>query len=139
MKKLFTFIGLVSMTAFSYAQIVINEIYTGGGILGATLTNDFIELRNIGNSTQTLTGATIQYGPVSGAFTQYHTLPTISLLPGQTYLIQEGGDGGGIINLVNPNLVVNLVLNFNGSAPVVGLGLGLALTSGKVALASNAT
>ncbi len=139
MKKAFTFIGLVSMTAFSYAQIVINEIYTGGGILGATLTNDFVELKNIGNTTQTLTGATIQYGPVSGAFTQYHTLPTISLLPGQTYLIQEGGDGGGIINLVNPNLVVNLVLNFNGSGPVVGAGLGLALTSGKIALASNTT
>lgn len=139
MKKAFTFIGLVSMMAFSNAQIVINEIYTGGGILGATLTNDFVELKNIGNTTQTLTGATIQYGPVSGAFTQYHTLPTISLLPGQTYLIQEGGDGGGIINLVNPNLVVNLVLNFNGSAPVVGVGLGLALTSGKIALASNTT
>jgi hypothetical protein len=44
MKKAFTFIGLVSMTAFAYAQIVINEIYTEGGILGATLTNDFIEL-----------------------------------------------------------------------------------------------
>ncbi|WP_042719650.1 T9SS type A sorting domain-containing protein [Flavobacterium sp. B17] len=139
MKKAFTFIGLVSIVALSHAQIVINEIYTGGGILGATLTNDFVELKNIGNTTQTLTGATIQYGPVSGAFTQYHTLPTISLLPGQTYLIQEGGDGGGIINLLNPNLVVNVVLNFDGSGPLVGIGLGLALTSGKVALASNAT
>jgi Lamin Tail Domain len=139
MRKAFTFIGLISMVALSHAQIVINEIYTGGGILGATLTNDFVELKNIGNTTQTLTGATIQYGPVSGAFTQYHTLPTISLLPGQTYLIQEGGDGGGIINLLNPNLVVNVVLNFDGSGPVVGIGLGLALTSGKVALASNAT
>lgn len=138
MKKAFTFIGLVSIAAFSNAQIVINEIYTGGGILGATLTNDFIELKNIGSSTSSLTGATIQYGPVSGAFTQYHILPTITLAPGQTYLIQEGSDGGGIINLVNPNLIVNVVLNFNGTAPTVGLGLGLALTSGKVALASSA-
>ncbi|MGE4514482.1 MAG: lamin tail domain-containing protein [Chryseobacterium sp.] len=139
MKKAFTFIGLISMMAFSNAQIVINEVYTGGGLLGATLTNDFIELKNIGNTTASLTGATIQYGSATGAFTQYHNLPTISLLPGQTYLIQEGGDGGGLINLVNPNLVVNVVLNFDGSGPIVGAGLGIGLTSGKVALASNAT
>jgi len=91
------------------------------------------------NSTATLTGATIQYGSATGAFTQYHTLPTITLNPGQTYLIQEGGDGGGLINLVNPNLIVNVVLNFDGSGPVVGAGLGIGLTSGKVALASNTT
>lgn len=139
MKKVFTFIGLVSIAAFSNAQIVINEIYTGGGILGATLTNDFIELKNIGSSTSTLTGATIQYGPASGAFTQYHTLPNITLAPGQTYLIQEGSDGGGILNLVNPNLVVNVVLNFNGSNPTVGTGLSIGFTSGKVALASSTT
>jgi len=82
MKKVFIFIGLVSTVAFSNAQIVINEIYTGGGILGATLTNDFIELKNTGTSTSTLNGATIQYGPVSGPFTQYHTLPNITLAPG---------------------------------------------------------
>ncbi len=139
MKKIFTIIGLVSAVAFSNAQIVINEIYTGGGILGATLTHDFIELKNIGSSTATLNGATIQYGPVSGSFTQYHTLPNISIPAGQTYLIQEGSDGGGIINLLNPNLIVNAVLNFDGSGPLVGVGIGLALTSGKVALASNAT
>lgn len=139
MKKIFTLIGLVSVLAFSNAQIVINEIYTGGGILGATLTNDFIELKNIGSSPASLNGATIQYGPVSGAFTQYHTLPNITIPAGQTYLIQEGSDGGGIINLINPNLIVNVVLNFNGSSPTIGLGIGLALTSGKVALASNTT
>lgn len=139
MKKVFTFIGLVPIAAFFNAQIVINEIYTGGGILGATLTNDFIELKNIGSTTASLNGATIQYGSATGAFTQYHTLPNITLPPGQTYLIQEGSDGGGIINLVNPNLIVNTVLNFDGSGPIVGVGLGIALTSGKVALASNTT
>ncbi|MBW7675943.1 lamin tail domain-containing protein [Chryseobacterium chendengshani] len=139
MKKVFTFIGLVSIAAFSDAQIVINEIYTGGGILGATLTNDFIELKNIGNTTASLNGATIQYGSATGPFTQYHTLPSITLPPGQTYLIQEGSDGGGIINLLNPNLIVNVVLNLDGSGPVAGVGLAIGLTSGKVALASNTT
>lgn len=139
MKKVFTFIGLVSIAAFSNAQIVINEVYTGGGLLGAAITNDFIELKNIGSSTASLNGATIQYASSSGAFTQYNNLPSITLNPGQTYLIQQGSDGlGGLINLLNPNLIVTVLLNLDGS-PSVGVGVGLALTSGKVALASNAT
>lgn len=140
MKKFFTLVGIISSVAFYNAQIVINEVYTGGGILGAALTNDFIELKNIGNTTQTLNGATIQYGPLTGQFTQYHTLPSITLTPGQTYLIQQGSEGlGGLLNLLNPNLIVNLVLNFDGSGPLVGLGIQLGLTSGKVALATNTT
>lgn len=139
MKKVFTFIGLVSIAAFSNAQIVINEVYTGGGLLGAAITNDFIELKNIGSSTASLNGATIQYASSSGTFTQYNNLPSITLNPGQTYLIQQGSDGlGGLINLLNPNLIVTVLLNLDGS-PSVGVGIGLALTSGKVALASNAT
>jgi len=139
MKKIFTLVGLISSFALSNAQIVINEIYTGGGLLGALLANDFIELKNIGSSTSTLTGATIQYGPASGSFTQYHTLPSITLNPGQTYLIQQGSGGLGGINLLNPNLIVDVVLNLDGSGPVVGLGLQIGLTSGKLALATNAT
>ncbi|MBO6185390.1 MAG: lamin tail domain-containing protein [Chryseobacterium sp.] len=139
MKKVFTFIGLVSIAAFSNAQIVINEIYSGGGLLGAAITNDFIELKNIGTSTSSLNGATIQYASSSGAFTQYNNLPNITLAPGQTYLIQQGSNGlGGLINLLNPNLIITVLLNLDGS-PSVGVGIGLALTSGKVALASNAT
>lgn len=139
MKKVFTFIGLVSIAALSNAQIVINEIYSGGGILGAAITNDFIELKNIGTSSASLNGATLQYASSTGAFTQYNTLPNVSLAPGQTFLIQQGSDGfGGLINLLNPNLIVSVLLNLDGS-PAVGVGVGLALTSGKVALASNST
>lgn len=139
MKKIFTLLGLVSSFALYNAQIVINEIYTGGGLLGALLANDFIELKNIGSSTASLTGATIQYGPLSGQFSQYHNLPNITLNPGQTYLIQQASDGLGGINLVNPNLIVNVVLNLDGSGPVVGVGIQIGLTSGKVALATNNT
>lgn len=103
------------------------------------LSNDFIELKNIGSSTASLTGATIQYGPLSGQFTQYHNLPSITLSPGQTYLIQQASEGQGGINLLNPNLIVDVVLNLDGSGPVVGLGLQIGLTSGKVAIATNTT
>lgn len=139
MKKLFTFLGIISSAAFINAQIVINEIYTGGGLLGAVLANDFIELKNIGSASASLNGATMQYGPANGQFTQYHVLPNVTLAPGQTFLIQQASDGLGGINLINPNLIVDVVLNLDGSGPVVGLGVQLGLTSGKVALATNNT
>jgi len=138
MKKIFTVIGIISAVAFSNAQVVISEIYGGGGNAGATLKNDFIELKNIGSSTASLIGATLQYAPASGAFTQYHTLPNISLNPGQTYLIQEASGGGGTVDLPSPNFIATTVINFNG-APNPSIGIGIAVTSGKVVLASNAT
>ncbi len=84
-------------------------------------------------------GAILLNGSANGSFTQYYYIPSITLTPEQTYLIQQGGQGlSGLINLINPNLIVTVVLGFDGSTDV-GVGLGLALTSGKVALASNAT
>lgn len=138
MKKIFTVLGIISTVAFSNAQIVISEIYGGGGNAGSTLKNDFIELKNIGSSTASLTGATLQYAPASGAFTQYHTLPNISLNPGQTYLIQEATGGGGTVDLPSPNFIATTVINFNGT-PNPSIGIGIAVTSGKVVLASNTT
>lgn len=138
MRKIFTIIALVSTVALMNAQIVINEIYGGGGNSGATLKNDFIELKNIGPTTASLIGATIQYAPAVGAFTQYHTLPNISLNPGQVYLIQEATGGGGTVNLPTPDFIATTVINFNGTSNP-SIGIGIAVTSGKVALASNSS
>ena len=61
MKKIFTILGVVVAGISANAQIVINEVYGGGGNSGAPYKNDFIELKNIGSTTVTLTGAYIQY------------------------------------------------------------------------------
>lgn len=138
MEKIFTILGLISAIAFTNAQIVINEIYGGGGNSGATLKNDFIELKNIGSTTLSLSGATIQYAAAIAAFTQYHNLPNITLSPGQTYLIQEATGGGGTVNLPTPDFIATTVINFNGT-PNPSIGIGIAVTSGKVVLASDNT
>lgn len=128
MKKVFTVLGVVAVAAFANAQIVINEVYGGGGNSGAPYKYDFIELKNIGASTVTLTGAFIQYAASSGTFnggTNTHSLPTMTLTPGQTYLIQESGTAGGPgADLPTPNATG--ALNISG-------------TNGKVALTSNDT
>ena len=137
MKKIFTFIGLVSIAAFSNAQIVISEIYGGGGNSGSTLKNDYVILKNIGSAQASLNGATLQYAPAAATFTQYHTLPNITLNPGQTYLIQEATGGGGTTNLPTPDFIATTVVNFDGS-PNPSVGIGIAVTSGKIVIASNA-
>lgn len=138
MKKIFTFFGVLALSVVANAQIVINEVYGGGGNSGATLTNDFVELINRGTAPVTLTGATLQYASSTGTFNQYHPLPSITLAPGQTFLIQEGAGSGGTVAL-NPDFVAPAPTNFNGSASPSAPGFAMSGTNLKIVLASNAT
>ncbi|MDN4013063.1 lamin tail domain-containing protein [Chryseobacterium gambrini] len=126
MKKIFTILGVVVAGISANAQIVINEVYGGGGNSGAPYKNDFIELKNIGSTTVTLTGAYIQYASATGTFnggTSTHSLPDITLAPGKTYLIAEAGGANGV-DL--PTADATGTINMSG-------------TAGKVALTSSAT
>lgn len=137
MKKIFTLIGIVSIAVLTQAQIVISEIYGGGGDAGSTLINDYIILKNTDSETFSLRGATLQYADSNGNFTQYHTLPDIALSSGQSYLIQEGSGGGGISNLPAPDFIAVNILNFDGSKNS-SAGLNFNMASGKIVLADNA-
>lgn len=136
MKKIFTFLTVAAFSAVN-AQIVINEVYGGGGNSGATYKNDFIELINTGTSEVTLSGATLQYASSSGTFNQYHTLPDITLKPGQTYLIQEGAGTGGTTDL-EADYVAPIPTNF-GEGNNTTAGFNMSGTNLKIVLASNGT
>ncbi|MCT2562626.1 lamin tail domain-containing protein [Chryseobacterium herbae] len=136
MKKIFTVLGLISATAFMNAQIVINEVYGGGGNSGSTYKNDFVELKNIGSTPVTLSGATLQYASAANAFNQYHPLPAITLNPGQKYLIQESAGAGGTTNLPTPDYIAPVPTNF-GSGTNTGAGFAMAAGAGKIVLANN--
>ncbi|MGC4129207.1 MAG: lamin tail domain-containing protein [Bergeyella sp.] len=137
MKKIFTILGIVSVATFANAQIVINEAYGGGGNSGSTYKNDFIELINSGTATVTLSGATLQYASATGTFNQYHTLPSITLTPGQTYLIQEAAGTGGTTS-ISPDFTPSAIINFDGSTNT-SVGFAMAAANFKVVLASNDT
>jgi hypothetical protein len=129
MKKIFTILSIISVSAVANAQIVINEIYgAGGGSTSSILYKyDFVELKNIGSTTVTLTGAYLQYAAAAGNFNggnSNHALPTITLSPGQTYLLQEGSVGTAGGNLPTPDGIGTI--NLSGSA-------------GKIALTTNST
>ena len=104
-------------------DIVISQVYGGGGNSGATLTNDFIELFNRGISPVSLTGWSVQYASSSGSTWQV-TAISGTVQPGQYYLVQEAAGAGGTTSLPTPDAV--------GSIAMSG-------TSGKVVVVSTTT
>jgi endonuclease G, mitochondrial len=104
-------------------NVVISEVYGGGGNTGSTYKNDFIELYNPTNSSISLSGWSIQYASATGTFTNITNL-TGSIGARQYYLIQQASGGAGTTSLPTPNATGTI---------------NLSATSGKVALAKVTT
>jgi predicted extracellular nuclease len=103
------------------SQMVISQLYGGGGNAGATLTNDYIELYNRGNAPANITGWTVQYASASGNVWSTTTLIG-TVPPGHYYLIQQSSGGAGTTGLP--------------AADAIGT-LNLGSTDGKLALVNN--
>src|SRR4249920_219058 len=56
------------------SDLVISQVYGGGGNAGATYKNDFIELHNRGATTASLAGWSVQYAATLGTTWQVTTL-----------------------------------------------------------------
>ncbi len=104
-------------------NVVINEVYGGGGNSGATYTNDFIELYNPTNAAISLTDWSVQYAS-SGGNTWQVTALSGSIAAGGYYLVQEAQGSGGTTPLPDPDAT--------GSIAMSG-------THGKVALLTTTT
>jgi len=80
-------------------DIVISQVYGGGGNSGAPYTNDFIELFNRGPATVSLTGWSVQYASATGTG-NFGSNPVTalsgSLQPGQYYLVQLASGVNGV-------------------------------------------
>ncbi len=124
MKKLFTILCLLLFSSISsFSQVVIYEIYGGGGNTGAIYNKDYIMLRNNGVTSVSLAGFSIQYAPAASA--SWNVVPLSgSIPPGGFYLIQMGS--GGAIGAALPTPDVTDPNNTNISA-----------TDGKIILKNN--
>ena len=101
------------------SEVVISQVYGGGGNSGATLTNDFIELFNRGTSAIDLTGWSVQFVSRDGlrhvgsdAAVRHHRAGTY-------YLVRQAAGAGGTTPLPTPD-----------ASGTIAMGA----TSGKVAL-----
>ncbi len=113
------------------ADVVISQIYGGGGNSGGIFTNDFVELFNRGTTPVSLDGWSIQYTSATGTglFGSSTTLITPlsgSLAPGQYLLIQEAAGAATIAPLPTPDITDSTPINMSG-------------TGGKVALVTSTT
>ncbi len=104
-------------------DIVISQLYGGGGNSGAQFTHDFVELFNRSASAVSVTGWTVQYASATGnswaAASLSGTIPA-----GGYYLVQLAAGSGTAAALPTPDATGSM--NMSG-------------TSGKVALVSNQT
>jgi uncharacterized protein len=117
-------------------DLVISQVYGGGGNSGAPYTHDFVEVFNRGSMAVSLAGKSIQYASATGTGNfgansgQMTELPDITLLPGQYYLIQEAGGTAGVA-LPAPDLV-------DPTPIAMGAGAGkVALVDGTSSLGCN--
>jgi DNA/RNA endonuclease G (NUC1) len=105
-------------------QLVISQIYGGGGNSGATLKNDFIELFNPGTQSVSTKGWSVQYASAAGTSWQVTALSGSTIPAGGYYLIQEAAGTGGTTVLPTPDASGTIAMS---------------ATGGKVALVTGAT
>jgi hypothetical protein len=109
MKKIYLLILLFSVFS-ARSQVVINEVYGGGGNAGSTYRNDFIELYNNGTTAINLAGWSVQYASSTGT-TWAVTNLTGSIPAKGHYLIQQAAGTGGTTNLPTPNATGSIAMS----------------------------
>lgn len=109
-------------------NIVISQVYGGGGNTGATFKQDFIELFNRGDATVDISGWAVQYGSstaVAGVFSGTTTIPAgKTLAPGQYFLVQQAAGTGGTTDLPTPDVTGTIAMSgTNGKVRVIDTAL----------------
>jgi predicted extracellular nuclease len=102
-------------------DVVVAEVYGGGGNSGATYRSDFIELSNAGPAPVSLEGWSVQYATATGSSWQVTPLSG-SIAPGARYLVRQASGSGGTTDL---------------PAPDAAGSIAMSATAGKVALVTD--
>ena len=116
--------GLLLFAGASNAQVVVSQVYGGGGNTGAPFRSDFIELHNNGVTAVDLSTWSVQYASSTGT-TWARTNLTGSIAAGGYYLVKQA-DGAGTTLPALPTPDATGTIAMSG-------------TAGKVALVNNQT
>jgi hypothetical protein len=138
MKSFFStlFFGVL-LSFYSKAQVVIYEVYAGGGNIGSYYKNDYVMLYNKGNTAQSLAGWSLQKAQNSTSSTWKVFPLTGSIGPNQYYLIKFDGNTNGSQNPIpTPDFDATTLA---GSGGITLLDVDLAVSAGKLALSSATT
>jgi 5'-nucleotidase len=110
------------------AEVVINEVYGGGGNSGAMYKQDFVELYNKSSVDVSLAGWSLQYASATGTFNATNVMPFggVSVAAGDHLLVGLAYGAGGTDELPTPDVQGSPALALSG-------------TGGKIALVSSVT
>ena len=106
------------------AQVVISQVYGGGGNSGAPYNADYVELFNRGTTVASLNGHSVQYTSATGTGNfgantgLIVALPAVTLQPGQYFLV---GLAGGANGVALPAADATGTINMSGTAGKVAL------------------
>jgi len=101
----------LSLPALAASDIVISQVYGGGGNTGALYRNDFIEIFNRSASPVNLTNWSVQYASAAGSSWAVTALPAVNLQPGQYLLLQQAQGTGGTQDLPTPDATGNIAMS----------------------------
>ena len=101
------------------ANVVINQVYGGGGNSGAYYKNDFIELYNNENTPVNLSGWSVQYTNTTGS--TWNTTPLSGTIPAHGFfLVQEAaGANTQAVSLPTPDVTGTLALGATGGKVIL--------------------
>ena len=114
-----------ALAAPAHADVVISQVYGGGGNGGAALQHDFIEVFNNGPTAVSIGGWSVQYASASGTSWAVTPIPANTTLPPGSYLLIR--EAAGAIGAATP-----VIGDVNGT-------VAMAAGAGKVALSSSIT
>ncbi|WP_022882858.1 ExeM/NucH family extracellular endonuclease [Gryllotalpicola ginsengisoli] len=117
-------------------DVVIDEVYGGGGNSGATYTNDFIELYNPTDQALSLAGWSVQYRSASGTSAQVTALSGSIPAHGH-YLVEEAAGSGGTTALPTPDATGGIAMSASSGVVILSSGTSSISTQGDLAGASG--
>lgn len=106
-------VGMLALGASTAgnAQVVISQVYGGGGSTGAVFDSDYVELFNTSNSTVDLSGWSVQYAAAAGTAWQVTQLGNVSIQPGQYLLVREAVGATGGAALPTPDVTGTIAMS----------------------------
>ena len=112
-------------------DVVVSQVFAGGGNAGAPFASDFVELFNRGSTAVDVSGWTVQYASATGTTWQVTSLAG-SISPGRHYLVHlaSGGTAGAALPTPDATGTANLAVS-GGKVAVVRAAS--ALTCGATA------
>ena len=122
-------------TAHAAGDVVISQVYGGGGNSNAPLQNDFVELFNRSSAPVSISGWSVQYASATGTG-NFGGNPAAglsgTLQPGQYYLIKlAGGTVGAALPAADATVTSLNMSGASGKVALVNSSAGLACNGGS--------